>query len=119
MSSYIQSFIPERRFQIEQIICFICYIFCLGVLNFHVFHICGFSTTSCMSSQIQDALLKTNQTYRNLNSEAPQDFNLTSFLEQEVDLFYFRIVDSVNSLERKNTKSIYLSPDGDMTIRRG
>ena len=70
-----------------------------------------------MSAQIQDALLKTNQTYRNYDN--PHDFNMTDFLENEVDIFYFRIVDQVNNLGRQNTKSIYLSPDGDVTIRRG
>ena len=52
MHNYTRSFLPESRLQIEQGLCFLCYIFCMAVLNFHVFHICGFSTTSCMSNQI-------------------------------------------------------------------
>ena len=55
-----------------------------------------------------------------MNEGDRHEFNYTQFLEDEVDILYFRIVDQMNNLGRSNSKSIYLSPNGgDVIVRRG
>lgn len=40
---------------------FLSYIFLLGLLNFHIFHISSFSTTSCMANQMIESFVHTNK----------------------------------------------------------
>jgi amino acid permease len=61
MAIYCRAVKTERRFQIEQLIMFLSYICLLGLMNFHIFHISSFSTTSCMADQMQESFILTSR----------------------------------------------------------
>jgi len=108
---YTSTFNAEKRFQIEQMIMFFCYILLLGVVNFHVFHISGFSTTSCMSQQM---LTSFEGRGASPSASGTTSLNLTEFFTEDADIFYFRVVDQLTQ-GRTHSKSLYIGRKGDRT----
>ena len=110
---------PERRFSLEQLLMFFSYISLLGLLNFHVFHISSFSTTSCMANQMLESFVLTQRDlYPNHSSDLTpilRSFDKAKFFQEEADVFYFRIVDRGATYGLQN-KSLYLDKDGKVSM---
>ena len=64
-----------------------------------------------MSQQIKDSLIKINR------DRYDDTFNLTSFFQDEVDIFYFRIVDQVNNYGTKFKREIKVDHEGVEVIK--
>lgn len=97
----------------------------MASIYFHLYNICGFtSSVSCMTSEIVDSVMKNNSTYRD-QKLSPHDVNMTSFMNDTMDLLVFRVVNvdpyqaSSQQISRLNYKAHYLSPNGNVKQTRG
>ena len=94
----------------------------MASIYFHFYNICGFtSSVSCMTSEIVESVMKNNSTYRE-QKLTPHDVNMTSVMEDPVDLLVFRVVTDSSSGQqssRMNHRAHYLSPHGNVKQTRG
>ena len=114
-----------------------CFVF-FAAFYFHLTNVCGFtSTVPCMRSEMQEALMRYNATYREFarHKEGNYDeiMNMTRFFEEEADIFVYRIISDSpeqrfymngnysnrHSRSLLSHKVIYLSPNGDIVQYKG
>lgn len=93
VGAYTRLCSTNSRFVIQQNIIVIYHLILMAVLYFHLLNICGFtSSVSCMSYEIIDSMLKSNNTFRGEAKVQPSDLNMTEFFDSQVDMYFFRVV---------------------------
>ena len=130
VGAYTRVCSATSRFVIQQNIIVIYHLILMAVLYFHLLNICGFtSSVSCMSNEIVESMMKTNQTHRDAKLTR-SDLNMTDFFETNADIYVFRIVAphpdellsgraKTSTGSRMSHRSVYLSEYGDVMQYQG